>query len=60
MQAIRIQQSYGDVGLLVYMNEDNEVKVGYSRMKMAIRLSHTKTIMENRFLIACIIVQRIM
>ena len=26
MQAIRIQQSYGDVGLLVYMNEDNEVK----------------------------------
>ena len=26
MQAIRIQKSYGDVGLLVYMNEDNEVK----------------------------------
>ena len=26
MEAIRIQQSYGDVGLLVYMNEKNEVK----------------------------------
>lgn len=26
MRAIKIQKSYGDVGLLIYMNEDNEVK----------------------------------
>ena len=47
---VHIQQSYGDVGLLVYMNEDNEVKsrlFSYEEKDKDVWIEEVKQLLEQ-------------